>query len=51
MDYIKTIYDRMCIALTEYENHAEDGNPDEYHDGKALYNKIVDIVNYMSAHM
>lgn len=49
--YVKTIYDRLCMALTEYESHAEDGDVEEYHDGEALYGKIVDITNYMSEHM
>lgn len=48
---IKTVYDRLCSALTDYENHAEDGEPDEYHDGEALYGKIVDVTNYMLEHM
>ena len=41
-----SFYDRLCNALTEYENHPDNEDDyDDYHDGVALYHKIVDIVN------
>ena len=50
--HVKAIYDRLCFALTDYENHPDDDDqPDDFHDGEKLYEKIVDITNYMAEHM
>lgn len=45
---VREFYDRLCFALTEYENHPDnEDDPDDYHDGEALYSKVVVIVNDM----
>ena len=53
MDKMKLmdLYDRLCMALTNYETVSEnaDSCDPEYDNGKALYAEVVDIVNDMAA--
>ena len=52
MDNMKlmSFYDRLCIALTNYEavGENEDTCDSEYDRGFALYEEVVDIVNDMA---